>query len=67
MKIIKHGLLPEERVYRVTCIACKCVFDAEQSEGVYVSDQRDGDFVRFKCPTCNRDVYGYPGQYRRSE
>ena len=56
MKIIKKGKLPEKRVYRAHCPHCKTIFSFEKHEAKLEGDQRDGDFLRVKCPLCKNDV-----------
>ncbi len=57
MKIISKGRKPEEKEYRVTCDDCDTVFEFKKREAQYVSDQRDGDALKIKCPVCNRMVW----------
>ena len=52
MRIIKKGKLPEDKEARFSCYKCKSEIEAKQSEGGYVNNQRDGDFVKFTCPNC---------------
>lgn len=56
MKIIKKGKRPEDKKHRGTCHNCKTVVEFSQSEGVVTYDQRDGNFVTVKCPTCGQDI-----------
>ena len=55
MEIIRRGELPQERVYEAICSNCKTIFRFEEREAEKVSDQRDGDFLRIKCPVCDDD------------
>lgn len=57
MKIITRGRVPEERTYRFECTHCRTVFEAIQRECQYISDQRDGDCMRYNCPVCTRACY----------
>lgn len=52
MKIIKEGIDPKKRTYRIECHICKTEFEFEQQEAKYNSDQRDGDFLSINCPIC---------------
>lgn len=57
MKIITPGKIPENRVYRTTCLHCQCTYEFARHEGKYVSDPRDGDAIVTSCPTCHHEVY----------
>lgn len=52
MKIIRHGVIPEEVPYQATCRNCHTEFEFLQREGKVTRDQRDGDFVSVHCPVC---------------
>lgn len=54
VKIIQQGTLPELRPYRCECTHCRTVFEFLRSDAEYVSDQRDGDFLRIDCPFCGK-------------
>jgi len=56
MKIIRPGKQRTERVYETTCRQCDCVFEFQEKEARYHSDQRDGDFLAIPCPTCSASV-----------
>ena len=56
MKIIKHGTAPGDNKHRATCHNCGTVIEFMQSEAERVFDQRDGDYLRIKCPVCPRDI-----------
>lgn len=58
MKIIKHGEIPAERLWRGTCSTCSTQVEFKQSEGKYIDDQRDGDCVQVTCPACNKPIFG---------
>ena len=55
MKIIKQGSLPEDRPYRSVCRRCNAEFEFLEKEGEVVFDQRDGNFVKIKCPCCGEN------------
>lgn len=56
VKIIKRGLIPEERIHYVTCRHCRSELSFNEGEANRTSDQRDGDFFTIKCPVCGRSV-----------
>lgn len=49
MKIIKLGVLPEDRVYHARCYTCETVFEFEGGE-LYSYD--GSQYI--DCPTCER-------------
>ncbi len=57
MKIIKQGKLPEEKIIRTTCDKCQTIFEFAVKEAEYISDQRDGDSYKIKCPLCHKEHY----------
>lgn len=62
MRIVRQGRVPAKKEYRVGCDNCDTVFIFEEGEARYVSDQRDGDYLEIKCPTCKESVtYGLTG------
>ena len=67
MKIIKPGKSPNLDTAKVTCSSCGCEFEFTREEGVFVGDQRDGDFYRVKCPQegCGRAVHVSPTRFER--
>ncbi len=56
MRIMKHGTAPGDNKHRATCRNCGTKIEFMQSEAAYVADQRDGDYLRIKCPVCPRDI-----------
>lgn len=53
MKIIRGGNgSPHDKSARFICYKCGARIEARKSEGVFVSDWRDGDYVEMKCPQC---------------
>ena len=58
MKILQEGKLPVERIYKLHCNRCSTIFEFQQKEAKYVSDQRDGDFLEITCPLadCNKKL-----------
>ena len=59
MKIIKPGLLPQNREHQITCSTFKCEFEFKQAEAKEVHDQRDGNFLQIACPCCGRQCTKY--------
>jgi hypothetical protein len=58
MKIIEPGSLPEEKVHRLRCNNCKCLFEFKQSEGT-IGSERNESYVMIHCPICKNEVYHY--------
>lgn len=56
MRIVKHGTAPGDHKLKAKCPNCGTVIEFMQAEAEYVSDQRDGDYLRIKCPVCPRDI-----------
>lgn len=52
MKILTKGTKPTDRIYRSTCPECGTEYEFAQHEAKYHSDQRDGDVLEIKCPSC---------------
>lgn len=53
MRIIKPGVLPENKEIKHSCQNCKCEFAFERREAtVVVHDPRDGYYLKVKCPFC---------------
>jgi hypothetical protein len=59
VKIIKQGTNPDEVEWRFTC-RCGTVFECPQREVTTHHDWRDGDYVTYNCPVCERQCYGIP-------
>ena len=58
MKIIKHGTIPQDKVYRGTCAICRTEFEFARKEAKReVADQRDGDAMVVACPVCGRECW----------
>lgn len=56
MEIIKEGKLPEDKEAEGTCNRCDTVIFVTRGEGEVVHDQRDGDYVVYRCPVCDNDI-----------
>jgi len=56
MKIIRQPKPPMKEV-ECTCQECETVVSCEPKDFTYFSDQRDGDALKWQCPTCHRDNY----------
>jgi len=52
MEIIKAGEKPEDKTATVRCKKCNCVFKFAAKEAEFVSDWRDGNSYKIKCPEC---------------
>lgn len=52
MRIIKPGVLPENKEIKHSCINCKCEFAFNRREAVVIPDPRDGNYLKVKCPFC---------------
>lgn len=61
MKILKHGRLPEEDIFRGTCSYCKTEFECKRHEGKmhYARDQRDENYLTVDCPVCTKSTTAY--------
>jgi RNase P subunit RPR2 len=57
MEIIRHGQLPLDKTYTVTCRNCDTVYRFQRSEARFHSDQRDGDALATDCPVCQRTIF----------
>ena len=57
MRIIEQGRLPGEREHIVRCLECQTKFAFKESEARRSIDERDGDALVVKCPTCRKDVW----------
>jgi RNase P subunit RPR2 len=55
MKIIHRGEV-KPSTCRVVCGRCKSELEVSESDGSYVSDQRDGDYIEVSCPVCNKTM-----------
>ena len=62
MKIITPGTLPQTKTYGAVCRNCGCRFTFARHEAEYVSEQRDGDALKVKCPQtgCGQDCWVTP-------
>ena len=56
IQVLKVGVLPTEVKYHFVCYNCKTEFIATRGDGRFAYDQRDGDFVSVKCPTCGQET-----------
>ena len=53
MEVLSKGKgSPKDRSAVFTCNGCGSGIKAKKSEGKYVSDWKDGDYVEVKCPEC---------------
>lgn len=55
IRIIKPGRSAElERVHKIQCRWCTCVFEFQSKDANLISDQRDGDYYEINCPDCKK-------------
>lgn len=61
MRIIKQGVLPEEKLYRGTCSSCRAEVEFKRGEG-QSSVFRNETAIFIKCPTdgCHSSINGSP-------
>ncbi len=52
VEIIKQGVNPADRLYVAECLYCGTVFSFTAAEAQHVTDQRDGDYLKIRCPHC---------------
>lgn len=57
MRIIKRGVIPEEKLYRGTCRKCKTEVEFKARDAVFISTQKDGDSYQWMCPVCGEENY----------
>jgi ribosomal protein S27E len=57
-RVISRGSLPTERFYVLTCKNCQSLIEFQAREGKQEHD-RDGSFIRFTCPVCLLELFGY--------
>ncbi len=65
MKILQRGHKPENRVYDFKCYYCSTTFEAERHECSFSEDQRDGSFLTYACPVCERPCTVATANHRR--
>lgn len=53
MRIVKAPVQVKE--FETSCQDCDTVVALEARDCTYMSDQRDGNAVKWKCPTCKRE------------
>ena len=51
-EVLKRGITEDEKVYDATCMKCKSLLRFKRADAEYVSDQRDGDYLKINCPVC---------------
>lgn len=52
IEVLKRGVTEDEKVYEAVCFSCKSHLRFKRSDAEYVSDQRDGDYLKINCPVC---------------
>lgn len=56
MRIIKQGVIPQEKYYQTTCNNCKTEFEFGESEGIWVCGSREDSTLQVTCPFCIKSV-----------
>ncbi|QRE00193.1 hypothetical protein [Burkholderia phage BCSR5] len=54
--VLHRGVKPSEKKHKVTCDSCNSVIEYQQHEGKVTYDQRDGNFITFKCEVCDSNI-----------
>jgi predicted RNA-binding Zn-ribbon protein involved in translation (DUF1610 family) len=57
MEVLREGKTVEKKKAEFECGNCKSLLRAAFDEGTLHQDQRDGDYVLFKCPVCSGRIY----------
>jgi len=57
MEIIKRGIIPKEKLYIGECDNCDTKFRFKRKEAKSEEDDRDGCFLKIKCPVCKEMTY----------
>lgn len=52
IEIIEQGVNPEEKTYEAECRTCKTKYRLKKGDARYNSDQKDGDYLSFRCKVC---------------
>ena len=52
IEVIREGTPPENVSITFGCRACDSELKATRGDGELVSDQRDGDYIKYVCPVC---------------
>jgi hypothetical protein len=60
MKVVRKGVIPEDKKWFGTCSNCKSQVEAIGKELKVTSDQRDGTFGEAPCPICKHRMIFYP-------
>lgn len=60
VEILKRGELPAKQVFMGSCFYCKTEVRCAREDGVFSSDQRDGDMLKIDCPVCHHQMWAYP-------
>lgn len=64
MKILKEGLIPNDKVHGAGCSKCSCVFQFYESEASHFEHgEHDTPYMQIHCPHCNLAIR-VPGGYR---
>lgn len=59
IKVTKPGKLPAFDLMRGTCSHCKAEVECNRGDAEMLSDQRDGDAYKVRCPTqgCGHEIW----------
>ncbi len=56
IEIVRMGLAPSQKQYHAVCNKCQTEIKFLRYDATYVTDQRDGDFLKVSCPTCDNPI-----------
>lgn len=54
VEILRRGTIYGERIHIVECSECGSRLKYKEKEVKVTHDQRDGTFITFVCPVCNK-------------
>lgn len=66
MKVLKKGMLPEDRTYQTTCTRCDTIMEFKRHEGKLISNQFDS-IIEVTCPVCLHNVCVNSEHYLENE
>jgi len=64
IEVTKRGTPRSDRPCEFSCRECGSEMRATIKDGTYVSDQRDGDAVKFRCPVCREEIWVAASKFR---
>lgn len=56
VEVLERGTPPGSRTRVTRCQTCRSKLRFKEADARLVPDQRDGDYLTFKCPVCHHDV-----------